>query len=71
MSRGNKLGPEPAIWKGALMGQIKWLLSFDDRQEVACGIIWILWRECFEFSSLKEKDCCFDVNKLSGRTNLL
>jgi len=37
MNRGNKLGPEPAIWKGALMGQMKWLSSFDDKQKVAWG----------------------------------
>jgi len=37
MSRGNKLGPEPAIRKGALMGQMKWLSSFDDKQKVAWG----------------------------------
>lgn len=37
MSRGSKLEPEPAIWKGALRGQMKWLSSFDDKQKVAWG----------------------------------
>jgi hypothetical protein len=37
MSRRNKLGPEPAIRKGALMERMKWLSSFDDKQKVAWG----------------------------------
>jgi hypothetical protein len=69
MSRGSKLEPEPAIWKGALRRQMKWLPSFDDSKRLHVVLFGSYGGNVLDFLPLRRKTVALmSINCVAGHT---